>query len=385
MPCRPIPAAIALSLSFATGAAAAPDRDAVSKLVETARVEQKIPGLALLVMQNGKVVQQQGFGLANVELAVPVSPASLFQTGSIGKMFTAALVLKLAEAGRWSLDDPLARYLPGTPPAWSAVTLRMMLNHTSGIANYALADYLTIINATSADLSKIAFAKPLDFPPGTDWRYSNTAYVLLGLAIEKVTGRFYGDLLVEQVFRPLGMATAQPISERDITPNRVAGYELGADNVLKNQNYQNYMPQILNSTADGSLYFSLQDYAAWEAAVLRRDTVLKQASWDEMFRPGPLKSGGRVAYGMGWNLRSSGDMFLRAHNGSWQGFQTAYVAIERGKGKDDSLAVIVLTNLDAAKPGNIARNVAALLAPSAATLVACLPTDVRKPCPASQP
>lgn len=371
-------AALLLIAAIVPAQAAVPSISAINQQVEAARVQQAVPGLALLVMKNGKIIHSRGFGFANVELAVPVTPQSLFQTGSIGKMFTAALILKLAEAGRISLDDPLSKHLPGTPPVWAAVTVRMMLGHTSGIPNYVLDDYIRIVAGGEGELARIAFAKPLDFPAGSDWRYSNTAYVLLGQLIQKVTGRFYGDLLVEQLFRPLGMATARPISESEIVPGRVAGYELNDKKQLKNQEH---LPQFLNSTADGSLYFSLADYAAWEAAVRRRDPVLKPASWAEMLKPGRLNSGASLGYGMGWDVRSAGDVLLRGHGGSWQGFQTYYLAIEHAKRPTDDLAVVVLTNLDAAKPGNIARDVAKALAPDASGLIDCLELDVRKPCP----
>lgn len=372
-------AALVLATATMPAHAAAPSVDAIDQQVEAARVKQAVPGLALLVMKNGKIMHSRGFGLANVELGVPVLPQSLFQTGSVGKMFTAALILKLAEAGKVSLDDPLSKHLPDTPPAWAAVTLRMMLNHTSGIPNYTLPDYGRIIPGGEAELARIAFAKPLDFPAGSDWRYSNTAYVLLGQLIQKVTGRFYGDLLVEQVFRPLGMATARPINESEIVPGRVAGYELDDKKRLKNQDH---LPQFLNSTADGSLYFSLNDYAAWEAAVRRRDPVLKPTSWAEMFKPGLLNAGASVAYGMGWGVRGGDGIAARGHGGSWQGFQTYYLAIDRPKRPDEDLAVVVLTNLDAAKPDEIARDLAKALAPDATGLIDCLAIDVRKPCPA---
>jgi CubicO group peptidase (beta-lactamase class C family) len=347
--------------------------------VEAVQKQQQIPGLALMVMENGSIRHAQGFGLANIELGVPVTPQSMFQTGSIGKMFTAVLILKLAESGRIGLDDPVAKHLPGTPAAWSGITVRMMLNHTSGIPNYVLADYQRIVRDGEAELARIAYEKPLDFTPGSQWRYSNTAYVLLGQLIAKVTGRFYGDLLVEQVFRPLGMKTAQPISERDIVPGRVAGYEIEGKE-LKNQSY---VPQSLNSTADGSLYFSLMDYAAWEQAVRRRDPVLSKASWAEMFRPARLTTGEHVAYGMGWDVRSGKGFALRGHGGSWQGFQTHYLAVERPQQPEADLAVVVLTNNAQADPSVIAADVAKALAPDAAALITCQVKAMAQPCEAS--
>ena len=378
----PAAAVLLLFAAIVPAWAAAPNNQTIAKQVEAARLKQAVPGLALLVMKDGQIQFQQGFGLANIELAVPVTPQSMFQTGSIGKMFTATLILKLAETGRIALDDPLSKHLPETPAAWSAVTLRMMLNHTSGIPNFGREDYVRIVAGGEGEMARIALAKPLDFPAGSDWRYSNTAYVLLGQLIQNVTGRFYGDLLVEQVFRPLGMATARIINESAIVPNRAAGYEHDDKKQLKNQDH---LPQFLNTTADGSLYFSLEDYAAWEAAVRRRGPVLKPASWAELLRPGRLNSGASLGYAMGWEVRSGPGIALRGHGGSWQGFQTYYLAIEHPQRPADDLAVVVLANLAVADPSIIAHDVAKALAPDAAGLIDCMAIDVRKPCPASPP
>ena len=165
---------------------------------------------------------------------------------------------------------------------------------------------------------KLAQTLELDFPPGTHWSYSNTGYVLLGILIRKVTGQFYGDFLEERIFSPLGMETARVISEADIVKNRAAGYVLN-DDKLKNQEW---VSPSLNTTADGSLYLSVLDYARWDAG-LGAGRLLKKESYDVMWSPVRLADGTTYPYGFGWRLDvQRGDRVI-AHGGSWQGFQTA--------------------------------------------------------------
>ncbi|KAI9020381.1 penicillin-binding protein [Hyaloraphidium curvatum] len=317
---------------------------------------QMIPGLALLVARHGKVELAKGFGLANVELHVPVTRKTLFQTGSLGKMFTAAGVLLQVDKGTVALDDRIAKWFPDAPGAWKDVTVRHLLNHTSGIANYTRDMYMKMFNATEEDFARAAYELPPDFAPGTRHSYSNTSYVLLGILLRNWTGRFYGDYLVEELFRPLGMRTARPISEADIIPRRAAGYRLEGGR-LRNQEW---VPQALNSTADGALYMSLEDYAAWDRAV-RSKALISAKGWEEAFRPAVLESGEEVPYGFGWRLGVAGGLPYRYHGGAWQGFKTWYSMYEKG-----GLTVVVLTNLVDADTQKIADAVAAAADPALA-------------------
>ena len=158
--------------------------------------EQKVPGLALGVLRDGKMLEAKGFGLANVELDVAVKPETVFQTGSVGKQFTATAVMMLVEEGKVGLDDKIGKYLAGTPAAWKNVTVRNLLTHTSGIADYTDKEEVKpggLINLrgdyTEETLYRQLVKLPMEFAPGAKWKYSNTNYVLLGFLIHKVTGR----------------------------------------------------------------------------------------------------------------------------------------------------------------------------------------------------
>ena len=310
---------------------------------------QHIPGLALLVARSGKIVQGEGFGLANVELQVPVKPETVFQSGSVGKQFTATAVMMLVEEGKVGLDDPLTKYFSDAPATWKEVTVRELLSHTAGFGDYP--EKFDFRKDWSEDeLLKMVEAIPLAYPPGTKWAYSNLGYLTLGILIHRVTGEFYGDFLQQRIFKPLGMETTRIISESDIIPNRAAGYRL-VKGELKNQEW---VAPMVNTTADGSLYFTILDLAKWDAA-LYGERLLKHSSLDLMWTPVKLKSGqpNKDGYGFGWFIEVRKGHRVIHHDGAWQGFKTA---IDRYA--DDQLTVVVLANLAEANPGKIAAHVA---------------------------
>jgi CubicO group peptidase (beta-lactamase class C family) len=198
----------------------------------------------------------------------------------------------------------------------------------------------------------------MDFKPGEDWSYRNTNYVLLGIMIHKVTGKFYGDFLQERIFKPLGMTSTRIISDKDIIPHRASGYEL-VDGQLKNQEW---VSPTFNSTADGALYFTVLDLEKWDAA-LYTENLLRRSSFDQMWTIMKLNNGqpNKANYGFAWNIKGADGHKLIEHSGAWQGF-TTHIA----RYVDDKLTVVVLTNLDArhAQPGKIAHTVAGLYVPA---------------------
>ncbi len=323
--------------------------DLVERYIHSEMERQHVPGVALLVSRGGRIVRAQGFGLANVELQVPVKPETIFQSGSVGKQFTATAIMMLVEEGKIGLDDPLTKFFPDAPPAWKQVTIRQLLSHTAGFTDYPKTfdmrkDY------TEDDLTKIVESIPLAYAPGTRWAYSNLGFLTLGIVIHKVTGEFYGDFLQERIFRPLGMSTTRIISEADIVPNRAAGYRL-VKGELKNQEW---VSPKLNTTADGSLYFSILDLAKWDAA-LYTEKVLKRSSLDQMWTIAKLNNGQPNSghYGFGWFIETRNDHRVIEHEGSWQGFET-----DISRYVDDQLTVVVLTNLAEAKPNVFADHIA---------------------------
>ena len=324
--------------------------DKVDDYVRDQMREQKIPGLSIAVVQDGKVVKAQGYGLANVELNVAATPETIYQSGSIGKQFTATLVMMLIEEGRMGLEDPVSKYIPDAPAIWKDITLHRLLTHTSGISNSLYTKINMRQDYTEDELIQQIAALPLDFQPGEKWSYSNPGYVTLGILIHKATGKFYGDLLREKIFAPLGMTTARIIDEADIIPNRAAGYRL-VDGKLKNQEW---VSPMLNTTADGAIYMTVLDMAKWDAA-LYSERLLKRASLDLMWTPVKLNDGKTENYGFGWQIDEYHGHRLIQHGGAWQGFTT-----QISRYVDDKLTVIVMTNLATGRPGKIARGLAAL-------------------------
>ena len=340
-----------LIVGLLSSAALTQSTDKVDDYAQGVMKERKIPGIALLVVQDNKVVLSKGYGFSNVELQVPVKPETVFQSGSMGKQFTAAAVMMLVEEGKIGLEDPLTKYFPEAPAAWKNVTVRQLLSHTGGFTDYPEKfDFRR--DRTENEILKAIQAVPLAYPPGTKWAYSNLGYATLGILIHRASGKFYGDFLQERVFGPLGMTTTRIISEEDIIPNRAAGYRL-VKGQLKNQEW---VSPTLNTTADGSLYFSILDLEKWDAA-LTQGKLLKKSSFDEMWTIAKLKDGKPNSgnYGFGWFLENIHGHPIIEHEGAWQGFNTSINRYVK-----DKLTVVVLTNLAACDPGDIAHHVAGL-------------------------
>ena len=327
----------------------AAQNEKVDEFIKSEMQKQKIPGVSLAIVKNGKIVLAKGYGLANVEHQVPVKPETIFQSGSVGKQFTATAVMMLVEEGKVNLDEKIGTYLGDVPDSWKNITIRQMLSHTSGMTDYP-EDFDFRRDYTEDDLLKRAKAVPTSFPPGEKWQYSNLAYVTLGILIHKVTGKFYGDFLQERIFKPLQMTTARIISESDIISNRAAGYTLVKGD-LKNQEW---VSPSLNTTADGALYLNVFDMAKWDAA-LYGETLLKKTSLDKMWTPVKLNDGKTHPYGFGWALGEVNKQKIIEHGGSWQGFKS-FIA----RYPDNGLTVIVFANLAQTNPATLAHGVAGI-------------------------
>ncbi len=344
---------VALALLLSSSSAVA-QSDRVDEYIRAEMTRQRIPGLALAIVRDGKVVKAQGYGLANIEHNVAVTPATIFQSGSVGKQFTATLVMMLVEGKRLNLDDPIGAFFQDAPSIWNGITVRHLLTHTAGISN-KLYDQIDLRrDYTEEELFARIAAIPLDFPPGDKWNYSNPGYVLLGMIIRRVSGKFYGDLLRERIFAPLGMTTARVISEADIVPNRADGYQL----VKGELKHQDWVSPMLNTTADGALYLTVLDLAKWDAA-LYTERLLTKARLDQMWTRVRLNDGSSVDYSFGWRVALVNGHRLIEHGGSWQGFKA-----QISRYVDDKLTVIVLANLAEADQGRIAHEVAGLLEPA---------------------
>jgi CubicO group peptidase (beta-lactamase class C family) len=316
--------------------------DEIDRIVAAEIQRQHSPGVAIAIVKKGQPVKVQAYGSANLELNVPATSATFFQTGSIGKQFTASLVMLLVRDGTLKLDEAVSTYLPGTPPSWSGITVRHLLTHTSGLPGTDPAIDLRK-DYSEDELLASAYKLPLAGKPGQQFAYSNLGYQVLGVLCSKVGHRFWGDQMHERMFVPLAMG-ARVISERDITPNRAAGYER-FDGHFENQSW---VAPSLNTTADGSLYVSAQDMARWGMA-LDGGQLLDAKQKAAMWAPAMLDDGRPVDYGFGWDLQSRAGHRIVSHRGDWQGF-TSFIAHL----PDDRLTVVVLMNRANGQPQAIA-------------------------------
>lgn len=324
--------------------------DEIDDFVSEERKRQKIPGISVLVVENGEVIKMRGYGLANVEHKVPVTAETIFQSGSVGKQFTAAGILLLQEDGKLEFDDPLSQHFTDAPESWDGITIRHLLTHTSGLEAYdSKVDFRK--DYTEEELLKVMMGLSFYFEPGQEWRYSNSGYVVLGILISKLTGAHWGEYLEERVFKPAGMNTARVISERDIVLNRSAGYHREKGKLLN----QGWVSQTWLSTGDGALYFSIKDLAAW-AEALRQRKLFSEASYQAWWTSGTLNSGITHNYGFGWMLDELRGQPVIGHGGAWQGFRTT---ISRYVKQD--LTVAVLANATVARPSKFAEEIAGML------------------------
>ncbi|HKR58570.1 MAG TPA: serine hydrolase domain-containing protein [Pyrinomonadaceae bacterium] len=325
---------------------------------------QQIPGMAVAVVRNGKIALLRTYGFSNLEHRIPVKPETIFQSGSIGKQFTATAVMILAAEGKLSLEDKLSKFFPDAPESWSRITVRQLLTHSAGMADYPT-DFDLRRDHTEAELLTMLKATPLAYPPGTSWDYSNLGYVTLGILIHQVSGKSHSDFVAERIFKPLGMETARLISEADIVPNRAAGYRL-VDGKLQNQEW---VSPSTNTTADGCYYFSILDLAKWDAG-LYANTPLAQARLAEMWTPVKLSGGRTKAYGFGWNTDFIHGRRILFHGGAWQGFKSFIVRFP-----DEKTTFILMANSWEARDFRLARGLVAAQFPEFALPAARLIAD----------
>jgi CubicO group peptidase (beta-lactamase class C family) len=305
-----------------------------------------VPGAAVLVLQDDGPVVCRGYGLADLEQGAPVTPATNFRLASVTKQFTAAAILLLAEDGSLSLDEPARRWLPSLPPAARAVTIHQLLNHTAG-----LVDYEDIIPASMTtqlhDDDVLALLVTRDatyFPPGTQYRYSNSGYALLALVVERASGRSFAEFLRERIFRPLGMVGSVAHREAVTTVGHRA-YGYSEVNGAWKRIDQSPTSAVLG---DGGIYSSIDDLAKWDAA-LCDDRLLSADSRRLAFAPATPTDDPAVKYGFGWRI--TGDSVW--HSGETVGFRSAIVRFP-----DRRLTIVILTNRDAGEPYRTALAVA---------------------------
>lgn len=312
------------------------------------------PGAAVIVVKDGKPILRKGYGLANLELDVPIRPDMVFRLGSMTKQFTAVGILMLVNEGKLALDDDITKFLPGYPTHGEKITIENLLTHTSGIKNYTdMPSWLKLWRKdfTVPELIDLFKNEPMKFKSGENWEYSNSGYILLGAIIEKVSGESYADFIRQRIFEPLGMKHSYYGDYDTIIPGRVSGYEVQGDGFVNTAYLSMTQPY-----AAGSLLSSVDDLARWDAA-LYTDKLVPQALLRKAWTPFRLKDGRSTGYGYGWVIWSYQGHRVVEHEGGINGFSTAGIRMP-----DDHVYVAVLSNCPGLKagPDDLAMKLAAL-------------------------
>jgi CubicO group peptidase (beta-lactamase class C family) len=334
--------------------------DAIDDYVRERMRQLRLPGVALTIVRNGTVVTTRSYGDASLELAVPVTPDTVFELGSVTKQFTAVALMMLVEEGKVRLDESIATYLPRTPDGWRGITVQHLATHSSGIQEYLSVPGLPeqAHAARSHDeMSQLFFARlTREFEPGETWAYSNSGYLLLGNIIERASGQSYWDFLRTRLFAPLGMSETRSSDPRAVILHRAAGY--GWTGVR----FENRPALSENAYAAGSVVSTIRDMARWEAA-LHAGRLLATASFTQMWTPltVTLSTPPPFSYGFGWVIDRERGHTVVFHSGGTPGFSSA---IRRYPAS--GLSVIVLANHGDRIVDHIAWEIAGLVDPSVA-------------------
>lgn len=320
-------------LLFAAGAVPAL-ADRIDAIVRMRMAERHIPGAAIAVIKNGRVVKMKGYGLASVEFNAPVTSDTVFEIGSVSKQMTAAGIMLLVQDGKVSLDERISRYLPDTPEAWKDVTVRHLLTHSSGIKSYTSLTGFELSRRVKIDgFIKQLSPYPLEFTPGEKNIYSNSGYNLLAYIIETQSGKPYMDYMRERIFLPLGMTRTGDRDPRNVIPLRANGYEWQNDKLIGRDG------SLTDLMGAGSITSTIADMVKWETA-LRGETLLTAESKKAIWTPFVFNNGTPSPYGFGWRISDVREHKLVGHTGQTAGFGAAIFRYV-----NNDVTVIALTNL----------------------------------------
>ena len=346
MPRHLLPLAVCLGVFLGGPSPARPEPPLAAAVDDLARnngFTADGPGVAVLVIQSGKVLFQKGYGLANLKERTPVTPRTLFELASLSKSFTATAVLILHDRGKLTLDDDVRRYLPELPEYQKdqPIRIRDLLQHTSG-----LPDYLKFRNVPArhkdywvnedyaGEFARRRAKFPRRFPPGQKHEYQNSNYMLLALVVERVAKKSFGTVLHDEVFTPAGMTSAFVYeSPKAVPQRRAAGCvpAIGYEKVEDKKGWEEawgappFRHEELLTVGDGGVWCNLEDMARWDAA-LGAGKLVKPSTMKLARTPSKTRDGKTNDYGLGWALYfdKSRRMNGYGHDGAWGGFHSSY-------------------------------------------------------------
>lgn len=360
----PLPAVLGLLLLPLAGGAgqSAQEADRAQDLTRSTRIDSifqafdntRSPGCAVGVLEEGRVAFARGYGMANLDHGLAITPTSIFRTGSVSKQFTAAVVVLLAREGNFSLDDPIRTYLPELPALYQPITLRHLLHHTSGIRDYlelmemkGVGDEATYGEEDVVEL--LARQEGLNFPPGSAYRYSNSGYVLLSRIVHRATGQTLREQAQRLLFGPLGMThTHFHDDHREVVPERATGYNSAGESPF-------FVDQTtLDIVGDGGVFTSIEDMARWMANFWTLE--VGGPEWlTAMETRGVLASGDSLDYALGLTHGVQRGLATVGHGGAFVGYRAATLRYPAEGG-----AVMILCNYARVNPTALAQGVGAV-------------------------
>lgn len=309
-------------------------------------------GCAALVAKNGQVIYRKAFGMADLELNVPMQPEMVFRIGSITKQFTAIAILQLMEQGKLSLQDEITKYIPDYPMHGHSITIEHLLTHTSGIKSYTnVPEFQKFIRTDMKpeEVVDLIKSRPMEFAPGTKWNYNNSGYFLLGYIIEKVSGKTYQEYIQENIFTPLGMTSSSYGDNTKIIKLRASGYQPGKDGVVN----ADFMSMLLPYAA-GSIMSTVDDLYKWNRAV-HSYKLVKKETLDMAHTPYKLSDGKLTGYGYGWFMSELQGSPTIEHGGGINGYLTSSVYLP-----DEDVFVALFSNNNGKAPEFSALKMAAM-------------------------
>ncbi len=322
--------------------------DSTDIIVQKIIKEQRITGLSLAVIKNGKPFINKGYGLANVELNVPVTPETVIRLGSVSKQFFTTAILKLAEDGKLSIEDSVLQFFPDAPETWRPIRIKHLMSHSSGLKREGPAYNNNIIQPDLV-IIKSAYSLPLNFKTGEKYEYCNLAYFMLAEIISQVSKMPWQDYIRDNIFIPAGMKNTGMTDFYPIIPNRASGYMHKGDTLLNADAMYAVRPS-------GGFLSTSSDMIRWDNAMREKKIILKKESWELLWTPFIKmsdKADNKTFYGFGWIVDEYKGHKVIMHGGANTGFRSQY-----DRFVNDGLSIIILTNTDEAIPAKITRALA---------------------------
>jgi CubicO group peptidase (beta-lactamase class C family) len=310
-------------------------QDAIDKYIQTQIEKEKMVGLSVGIIKNGQIVKAKGYGKANVELGVAASENTVYKLASASKQFIATAIMKMVEDRKLSLQDPVSKFFKDAPTHWSKITVRHLLNHTSGLQRESPA-FEEMVEKPDSVLIKAAYKDSLAFPTGTKWQYCNLGYFMLADIIRLTSGQPFARYMQDEIFMKHGLLNTQTTSVKSIIPNRADGYVTTKGTLFNAEDYVALRPS-------GAFVSTINDMLKWEL-LLQQNKILKESSMtqmssDKVNTPAVSTNGEIIYYGYGWRMTRYLNKDIVFHTGVLPGFRTIFYRIPGEK-----TAIIILAN-----------------------------------------